>query len=74
MKMPLMVLILFGTFIGQRQFQMFHCRQLDEPLRTDVAIIGAGFTGLSAAYHLGQAGVAITVTGCTASHVWRNGT
>ena len=35
--------------------------KLDEPLRTDVAIIGAGFTGLSAAYHLGQAGVAITV-------------
>ena len=35
--------------------------KLDEPLRSDVAIIGAGFTGLSAAYHLGQAGVAITV-------------
>ena len=35
--------------------------KLDESLRTDVAIIGAGFTGLSAAYHLGQAGVAITV-------------
>ena len=29
--------------------------------KTDVAVIGAGFTGLSAAYHLGQAGVDVTV-------------
>ncbi|WP_299026852.1 FAD-dependent oxidoreductase [uncultured Sulfitobacter sp.] len=29
--------------------------------RTDVAIIGAGFTGISAALHLAQAGVSVTV-------------
>ena len=29
--------------------------------KTDVAVIGAGFTGLSAAYHLGQTGVDVTV-------------
>jgi len=34
---------------------------LDGSHKTDVAIIGAGFTGLSAAYHLGQAGVDVTV-------------
>jgi len=35
--------------------------KLDGSHRTDVAIIGAGFTGLSAAYHLGQAGIDVTV-------------
>jgi prephenate dehydrogenase len=35
--------------------------KLKGSLETDVAIIGAGFTGLSAAYHLGQAGVDISV-------------
>lgn len=29
--------------------------------RCDVAIIGAGFTGLSAAYHLGQGGADVTL-------------
>lgn len=32
-----------------------------EAARTDVAIIGAGFTGLSAALHLAQAGISATV-------------
>ena len=35
--------------------------KLEGSHKTDVAIIGAGFTGLSAAYHLGQAGVDVTV-------------
>lgn len=34
---------------------------VDQSLRTDVAIIGAGFTGLSAALHLARAGVSVTV-------------
>jgi glycine/D-amino acid oxidase-like deaminating enzyme len=34
---------------------------LQEAARTDVAIIGAGFTGLSAALHLAQAGISVTV-------------
>ncbi len=34
---------------------------LDGDARTDVAVIGAGFTGLSAALHLAQAGISVTV-------------
>ena len=34
---------------------------VDQSLRTDVAIIGAGFTGLSAALHLARAGISATV-------------
>src|SRR5687768_9690975 len=34
---------------------------LDGDLETDVAVIGAGFTGLSAAYHLQRAGRACVV-------------
>jgi glycine/D-amino acid oxidase-like deaminating enzyme len=34
---------------------------LAEEVRTDVAIIGGGFTGLSAALHLAEAGIAATV-------------
>ncbi len=34
---------------------------LDTDARTDVAIIGAGFTGLSAALHLARAGISTTV-------------
>ena len=60
MKLLHMVPIPFGTFIGQRQFHLFHCRHYTDH-KTDVAVIGAGFTGLSAAYHLGQAGVDVTV-------------
>ena len=30
-------------------------------IRTDVCIVGAGFTGLSAAYHLAQKGYKVTV-------------
>lgn len=37
------------------------CDPLRENTRTDVAIIGAGFTGLSAALHLARAGVRVTV-------------
>jgi glycine/D-amino acid oxidase-like deaminating enzyme len=37
------------------------CLVLDGTHRTSVAIIGAGFTGLSAALHLAEAGVAATV-------------
>lgn len=35
--------------------------QLDGDLQADVAIIGAGFTGLAAAHHLAQAGLACVV-------------
>jgi glycine/D-amino acid oxidase-like deaminating enzyme len=35
--------------------------QLESAIQTDVAIIGGGFTGLSAAYHLSRAGVACAV-------------
>ena len=35
--------------------------QVDGDLTTDVAVIGAGYTGLSAALHLAQAGVQVTV-------------
>jgi glycine/D-amino acid oxidase-like deaminating enzyme len=35
--------------------------KLDRDVQTDVAIIGAGYTGLSAAHHLAQAGVACVV-------------
>src|SRR5688572_31110256 len=35
--------------------------QLDRDLETDVAIVGAGYTGLSAAHHLARAGVACAV-------------
>lgn len=38
-----------------------HWPQLQGEARTDVAIIGAGYTGLSAALHLAQAGVDVTV-------------
>lgn len=38
-----------------------------ESLRTDVAVIGAGFTGLSAAFHLAKAGAKVTVL--DANHV-----
>ncbi|MBX6741774.1 MAG: FAD-binding oxidoreductase [Acetobacteraceae bacterium] len=34
---------------------------LTEDARTDVAVVGAGFTGLSAALHLAEAGIACTV-------------
>src|SRR5690606_38504214 len=34
---------------------------LAEEARTDVAVVGAGFTGLSAALHLAEAGIACTV-------------
>ena len=34
---------------------------LDTSVKTDVAIIGAGFTGLSAALHLAEAGTDVTV-------------
>lgn len=34
---------------------------LNEPIRTDVAIIGAGFTGLTAALQLARAGINVTV-------------
>ncbi|MBN3724156.1 NAD(P)/FAD-dependent oxidoreductase [Burkholderia sp. Ac-20379] len=34
---------------------------LDGPIRTDVLVIGAGYTGLSTALHLAQAGVAVCV-------------
>ncbi|WP_298859101.1 FAD-binding oxidoreductase [uncultured Sulfitobacter sp.] len=40
---------------------------VDQSLRTDVAIIGAGFTGLSAALHLARAGISVTVL--DANHV-----
>lgn len=39
----------------------FACTPLDGDARTDVAIIGGGYTGLSAALHLAEAGVAVTV-------------
>jgi len=35
--------------------------RLDRDLQTDVAIVGAGYTGLAAAHHLARAGVACTV-------------
>jgi gamma-glutamylputrescine oxidase len=35
--------------------------QLDRDIQTDVAIIGAGYTGLAAAHHLARAGVACIV-------------
>jgi len=35
--------------------------QLERDDQTDVAIIGAGYTGLSAAHHLARAGVACIV-------------
>ena len=37
------------------------CPPLNGPAETEVAIIGGGFTGLSAALHLAEAGVAATV-------------
>src|SRR5688500_8414375 len=35
--------------------------QLDRDIQTDIAIIGGGYTGLSAAHHLARAGVACVV-------------
>lgn len=37
------------------------CVALEGPERTDMAIIGGGYTGLSAALHLAEAGVVVTV-------------
>lgn len=37
------------------------CERLHGPVQADVAVIGAGFTGLSAALHLAQAGVRVVV-------------
>lgn len=37
------------------------CPTLQGDLRTDVAVIGGGYTGLSAALHLAEAGIAVTV-------------
>ncbi|MGO3745818.1 MAG: NAD(P)/FAD-dependent oxidoreductase, partial [Alcaligenes aquatilis] len=37
------------------------CERLQGPVQADVAVIGAGFTGLSAALHLAQAGVRVVV-------------
>ena len=34
---------------------------LSEAIETDVAIVGAGFTGMSAALHLSEAGIAVSV-------------
>ncbi|MEL7257599.1 MAG: FAD-binding oxidoreductase [Pseudomonadota bacterium] len=36
-------------------------QSLNSDIKTDVAIIGAGFTGLSAALHLAEAGLSVTV-------------
>jgi glycine/D-amino acid oxidase-like deaminating enzyme len=38
-----------------------HCPPLKGPEETEVAIIGGGFTGLSAALHLAEKGIAVTV-------------
>lgn len=38
-----------------------HRPAFQKAARTDVAIIGAGFTGLSAAFHLARAGISVTV-------------
>ena len=46
----------WSTTVPPVSFPTLHGSQ-----KTDVAVIGAGFTGLSAAYHLGQAGVDVTV-------------
>ena len=42
------------------------CEQLDADLRTDVLVIGAGFTGLSSALHLAEQGVSVVLVeaGC----------
>lgn len=42
------------------------CEQLDGDLRTDVLVIGAGFTGLSSALHLAEQGVSVVLVeaGC----------
>lgn len=37
------------------------CTPLDGDARTDVAIIGGGYTGLAAALHLAEAGITVTV-------------
>ena len=39
---------------------------LEESLRADVCVIGAGYTGLSAALHLAQAGMRVVVWPITA--------
>ena len=38
-----------------------HTPALDEPVRADVAVVGAGYTGLSTALHLAQRGVDVVV-------------
>ncbi len=44
---------------------------LDGNIQVDVTVIGAGFTGLSTAYHLAKAGVNVALVDAL-SHVWGN--
>jgi glycine/D-amino acid oxidase-like deaminating enzyme len=45
------------SFFWQASGPQTHFAPLNQNIRCDVAVIGAGFTGISAAYHLAQKGV-----------------
>src|SRR5512145_2880522 len=51
----------FTTSCWLATADLLECPRLDRDLETDVCVVGAGIAGLSAAYHLAQAGRRVVV-------------